>query len=107
MFTKRIIPCLDVNNGRVVTVSYTHLPVNLVDTIDTYTITEKKFRLTVTEVPVKVVREGNTTVTQFRYDTKKTNEYLGKDVYKRQWDNRRNRKRILNEDIYAKEQQKL
>lgn len=54
------------------------VPVNLVDTIDTYTITEKKFRLTVTEVPVKVVREGNTTVTQFRYDTKKTNEYLGK-----------------------------
>ena len=54
------------------------VPVNLVDTIDTYTITEKKFRLTVTEVPVKVIREGNTTVTQFRYDTKKTNEYLGK-----------------------------
>lgn len=54
------------------------VPVNLVDTIDTYTITEKKFLLTVTEVPVKVIREGNTTVTQFRYDTKKTNEYLGK-----------------------------
>lgn len=54
------------------------VPINLVDTIDTYTITEKKFRLTVTEVPVKVIREGNTTVTQFRYDTKKTNEYLGK-----------------------------
>lgn len=54
------------------------VPVNLVDTIDTYTITEKKFRLIVTEVPVKVIREGNTTVTQFRYDTKKTNEYLGK-----------------------------
>ena len=41
-------------------------------------ITEKKFRLIVTEVPVKVVREGNTTATQFRYDTVKTNEYLGK-----------------------------
>lgn len=54
------------------------VPVNLVDTIDTYTITEKKFRLIVTEVPVKVVREGNTTTTQFRYDTVKTNEYLGK-----------------------------
>ena len=41
-------------------------------------ITEKKFRLIVTEVPVKVVREGNTTATQFRYDTVKTNEHLGK-----------------------------
>ena len=44
-------------------------------------ITEKKFRLIVTEVPVKVVREGNTTATQFRYDTVKTNEHLGKTTF--------------------------
>ena len=58
----------------------TVVPINLVDTTDSYMITEKKYRLLVKEVPTETIREGSTTVTRMRYETTKTEEYLGDTI---------------------------
>lgn len=58
----------------------TVVPINLVDTTDSYMITEKKYRLLVREVPTETIREGSTTVTRMRYETTKTEEYLGDTI---------------------------
>ena len=55
----------------------TIVPINLVDTTDTYKITQKKYRLLVKEVPVETIREGSATITRMKYETTKTEEYLG------------------------------
>ena len=59
----------------------TVVPINLIDTTDTYKITEKKYRLIVREVPIKKIKEGSTMVTQYRHDTEKTDEYLGLSTF--------------------------
>ena len=58
----------------------TVVPINLVDTTDSYMITEKKYRLLVKEVPTETIREGSATVTRMRYETTKTEEYLGDTI---------------------------
>ena len=53
------------------------VPVNLIDTHEVYAVYWKKYRLEVTKIPSPPVREGNLTVTNYHYEKKKTNEYLG------------------------------
>lgn len=51
--------------------------VNLIDTYEDYIVYWKKYRLEVTKIPSPPVREGNFTVTNYHYETKRTDEYLG------------------------------
>lgn len=65
------------------------VPVNLIDTHEDYAVYWKKYRLEVTKIPSPPVREGNLTVTNYHYEKKKTNEYLGMEKTYLKVDNHR------------------
>lgn len=57
------------------------MPVNVIDLEETYDVHLKKYRLEVEEVPVKSIKTGSSTITQFRNETRKTDEYIGEEVH--------------------------